>query len=85
MSQENGQVLEPELTCMFCGKSAPLEAAPDDGWVPSLWHDGKEYSKKGQGVCPDCVAAHLTFNQEFGDYELLPDHALPPWDEKEGN
>ena len=29
MSQENGRVLEPQLTCMFCGKTTAIEAAPE--------------------------------------------------------
>jgi hypothetical protein len=85
MSMNNGQTPQQQLTCLFCGKSAPVESAVDGGWVPSFWHNGVEYGKPGKAICPDCVAAHLTFNEECGDYELLPDHALPPWDEKEGN
>jgi len=77
MSQENGQIPEPQLTCIFCGKSAPMEAAPDDGWVPSFWHNGQEYSKAGKAICPDCVTAHMKYNEEFGDYELLPGHTPP--------
>lgn len=77
MTQDNGRAPEPQLACMFCGTTAPVETAPDNGWVPSLWHDGKEYSQKGKGVCPDCAATHLRFNEEYGDYELLPGHSLP--------
>jgi hypothetical protein len=77
MSQANGQVREPQLACMFCAKTSPTGAALDNGWVPFFWHDGTEYSQKGKGVCPACVAAHLKFNEEFGDYELLPGHSPP--------
>ena len=77
MSQENGRVPEPQLACLFCGTTAPMATAPDNGWIPSWWHDGKEYSQKGKAVCPGCAATHLRFNEEYGDYELLPGHPLP--------
>jgi len=77
MSQVNGQVPEPQVTCMFCGKTTAIEPALDCGWVPSFWHNGIEYGKTGKAICPDCVATQLKFNEEFGDFELLPDHSLP--------
>jgi hypothetical protein len=77
MTQDNGRAPEPQLACLFCGTTAPLETAPDDGWIPSLWHDGKEFSRNGKAVCPCCAAAHLRFNEEYGDHELLPGHSLP--------
>jgi hypothetical protein len=77
MTQDNGRVPEPQLACLFCGTTTAMVTAPDGGWVPSFWHDGKEYSKKGKGVCPDCTSTHLRFNVEYGDYELLSGHSLP--------
>jgi hypothetical protein len=62
---------------MFCGKRTPVESAPDSGWVPSFWHNDREFSQKGEAICPDCVAIHLKFNEEYGDYDLLPDHHMP--------
>ena len=76
MTNENGQWADL-LSSVFCRKTTPAETAPNTGWIPSFWHNGNEYSKEGTGICPDCVAAHLKFNEEFGDYELLPDHPLP--------
>ena len=77
MTRDNGRVPEPQLACLFCGTAAPMEAAPDNGWIPSLWHDGQEYSRKGKAVCPGCAATRLRFNEEYGDYELLPGRPLP--------
>jgi hypothetical protein len=66
---------------MFCVAKTPIKEAPDRGWAPSFWHDDKEYRKKASGICPDCVATHLKFNEEYGDYELLPDHPFPEGEE----
>ena len=69
MSQDNGRAPEPQLACLFCGATTPMATAPDNGWIPSFWHDGKEHSRKGKGACPDCAATRLRFNEEYGDYE----------------
>lgn len=80
MSQENGEL--SSLECLFCRKVTPVEAAVDGGWVPSFWHNNVEYRRVGMGICPDCVTVHLKFNEEYGDFELLPGHSLP--EEKDG-
>lgn len=76
MNLENGH-LPPLVECLFCRTVAVFESALDQGWIPSFWHHDIEFSKKDSGICPACAGAHLKFNEEYGDYELLPDHPLP--------
>jgi len=75
MSQENEAV--DDLVCLFCGEKTPRETALEGGWIPSFWHNDKEHARAGHGICPVCTGNQLRFNEEFGDFELLPYHPLP--------
>jgi hypothetical protein len=58
------------LTCAFCGTTVPTvgDAIAAD-WIPSYWRGGVEIFDP---VCASCVTARLRFDEEFGDYEEVP-------------
>ena len=69
--------LADDLVCLFCGTRTPMTTALDTGWIPSFWHNDQEHTKGGHGICPVCTGNQLRFNEEYGDFELLPFHPLP--------
>ncbi len=59
-------------TCVYCGRAT--NKAPENGWIPSFYHEGKEHFL---AVCPECAARFLQFNKEFGDYETKSGSSFP--------
>ena len=63
------------MKCVFCEKEIEsIDEAVELGWYPDFWVGQTNY----QGpVCPECQTEHL-FTDAEGEYELKPDHSLPP-------
>lgn len=47
------------VECYFCHRRIDgVEAAIEEGWIPSFWDAGDEYETP-EPVCPGCIDTHL--------------------------
>jgi hypothetical protein len=59
---------EKLVQCSMCNVWTTMHNAIESGWAPTYWRNGAE---SGDPICSQCKQQHCTFNEEFGDWELM--------------